>query len=150
MLFDVGIAFISSRLKTVERWVCVTSTTGEAPETRHGLLKGTDIQRDVEGGGEIGRQLDAFPDHAAEAIESECDRVQARSQIDDGVLALPVGDRGPPAFNQRRARCFNDGARKHGPGVVSNLTGNRALRAGDRRVEREYRCKDDKHLPRLD
>ena len=33
MLFDVGIAFISSRLKTVERWVCVTSTMGDAPDT---------------------------------------------------------------------------------------------------------------------
>ena len=33
MLFEVGIAFISSRLKTVVRWVCVTSTTGDPPET---------------------------------------------------------------------------------------------------------------------
>ena len=79
-----------------------------------------DVHHDVEGGGEAGRQLNAFADDGAEPRKLELHRVGARRQQPEPVGALLVGHRdfglpSPPCCvrvrstpGKRRARGIGD------------------------------------------
>jgi hypothetical protein len=96
---------------------------------RDRLLERADLQVGVDGGGEVRGQLEAFALDRRETLERERDDVDARPEVDDGVLALTVGCNRLGFFDQHRACHFDGDARKYCTGRVLDRTADRALRA---------------------
>ena len=84
---------------------------------RDGLFERADPQVGVHRRGEGRRQLDAFALDGREPGQREGDRIGARPQVDDLVLALRVGGDRSHAFDQRRAARFDSDARHHRAGA---------------------------------
>jgi hypothetical protein len=98
---------------------------------RDGLGERAHPQVRVDGGGEGAGQLDAVALDAAEPLQRERQRIHARAEIDDPILAGAVGDGGPDLLDQRGARGFDGDARQHGAGRVFHRAGDGGLRASD-------------------
>ena len=94
----------------------VVSTSRRLAGDRDRFFELADLELDVDRGRELGGQLDALAANGLEARQDERNDVHARSQIDDAVHALPVGDDGLDLFDQRVAGGFDVDAREDGPG----------------------------------
>ena len=83
---------------------------------RYGLLERAHAELDVDGRGEVGREVDPLTLHRREAGQREGDRVGARAQVDDPVRARRVGDHRACFLDQRRARGLDRDTGQHGAG----------------------------------
>ena len=117
------------------------STIGLSPEYGDRFLERADLQIGVDGGDEVGRQQQVFALHGAESGQRERDRVGAGPQIDDAVLAAPIGDGGADFLDEHRARGFDGDARQHRAGRVFHDSGNGRL--GERRRRDDHEARDD-------
>ena len=77
----------------------------------------------------------------AESRQRECHAVGARTQLDDLVVALSIGDRRANLFNQRGARGLDGDARQDGAGVVLDGASDRAAGLGIAEPRDEQRAK---------
>ena len=108
-----------------------------------GLGERSDVQLNVDGGGEVRRQLDALPLGYAEARQREGDRVGARPQLRDLVLALTVGHSGADPLDQRRTAGFDRHAWQHRPRRVFHDSGDGAGGLGPSGCRRQHRARKD-------
>ena len=106
---------------------------------------------DVDGGGEVGGELDALAAHGVEAGERESHHVHARPQIDDPVLPAPVSCRGSGLLDQGGAADFDQDAGHERTACIADRSGDDALCGGRTRQEdnhrRECGCSTEPHGP---
>jgi hypothetical protein len=96
------------------------------PGHRDSFRNHSDFQGRVDRRHEPRRDLDAFTTNRTEARQREGDRVHARTQLWDRVLAGAVADRRSGLFNERWTRGFDRDARHDGAAAVLHDAGNRA------------------------
>jgi hypothetical protein len=89
--------------------------------------------------------LDGFALRRRESGERERDRVRARRQIDDPVLAATVADDGPRLLDEHRAGGFDGRAGKDGARRILDDPCKSCLRKGSR-YEQQL-CRNDKRHP---
>ena len=103
------------------------STIGDSPVTVTVSSSAADAKLGVDRRGDGGGQLDALRPDDAEAGEGEGQRVGARGQRHDAVLAGAVGDGRPDLFDKHRTRCFDSDTGEHGARCVAHHAGDRAV-----------------------
>jgi hypothetical protein len=126
---------ISARRELIDDIVIEDALLGCAPGiddrrfARHDncLFDGPDFKQGVHRRGKLTFELDAVTLDGVEAGSCEGDRINARTQVDDAVLARAVGQRRSGAFDQGVARRNNRDARQNGTGDVLHRAGNRRL-----------------------
>src|SRR4029453_8287544 len=91
------------------------------------LLDPADRHLDVDGRHEVRLELDALPNDRREAAQREGDRVDARPQIDDAILARFVGDRAARLLDQNRTAGFDGDPGQDAAGRVPDDAGDSAL-----------------------
>ncbi len=121
---------------------------GRLPGHGDGLGERADAQVGVDRRGEGPFKGDTLPLDGGESRQCERDHVLAGPQIDDAVLAVAVGRRGPHLFDQRRAGRFDRHSRQNGPRGVLDDAGDRRLRPGDRRKGQDGEQHDSGHFQR--
>jgi hypothetical protein len=105
-----------NRVVDVHRWR--VAGDGDA------LFQRPDRQVGVDRRGERGRQRDAAADSRGESGQRERHVIDAGPQVDDRVAAFPVGDRGPRALDQRRARRLDGHTWEHRARDITHQPGN--------------------------
>ena len=106
---------------------------------RDGLLDRADRHHRVEGQGHVGPEDELVAHLGAEAGQGERDRVHARPQVDDVVVAGGVGEDDARAFDEDGAGRFDRHPGEHAAGVVRDRAPDRALRHGDRGRQQQDR-----------
>ena len=95
------------------------------------FLEGADAHLGVDRGDERAGQLDPFAPDDGEARQREGDAVDARPEIDDPILAGPVGHDGADLLDQRGAGGFDGHAGQHGTRGIAHDTRDRRLAVHD-------------------
>ncbi len=113
------------------------------PGHRDRFAQQAHLELGVDGGRERARELNPFALEGREPGQRKRHRVGAGPEVDDAILARPVGDHGADFFDQRRTRCLDGHTGQQGTGRILDGAGDRSL--GEHQAGEEQYARNDEH-----